>query len=115
DRRAPGGKGPAGPGRGPAGRRPPAKVELTEEEIQKQIKETLARLSGTGKSKASKYRKQKRDTISERLEEERERQEAQKHTLQVTEFITANQLASMMNVPVTEIISSCMSLGLFVS
>lgn len=91
------------------------KAELTEEEIQAQIKETLARLSGAGKSKASKYRKEKRDTIREKLEEETERQEAEKSTLKVTEFITANQMASMMNVSVTEIIKACMNLGLFVS
>lgn len=116
-----GGGGQGGPGRdrrgpgGPPGRKPPAKVELTEEEIQNQIKETLARLSGQGKSKASKYRKQKREAVSERLEEERERQEAEKKILKVTEFITANQLASLMNVSVTDIISTCMALGLFVS
>lgn len=91
------------------------KAELTEEEIQAQIKETLARLSGAGKSKASKYRKEKRDTIREKMEEETERQEAEKTTLKVTEFITANQMASMMNVSVTEIIKACMNLGLFVS
>lgn len=91
------------------------KAELTEEEIQAQIKETLARLSGAGKSKASKYRKEKRDTIREKLEEESERQEAEKSILKVTEFITANQMASMMNVSVTEIIKACMNLGLFVS
>jgi translation initiation factor IF-2 len=91
------------------------KAELTEEEIQAQIKETLARLSGAGKSKASKYRKEKRDTIREKMEEETERQEAEKSTLKVTEFITANQMAAMMNVNVTEIIKACMNLGLFVS
>lgn len=91
------------------------KAELTEEEIQAQIKETLARLSGAGKSKASKYRKEKRDTIREKMEEETERQEAEKSILKVTEFITANQMASMMNVNVTEIIKACMNLGLFVS
>ncbi len=91
------------------------KPELTEEEIQAQIKETLARLSGAGKSKASKYRKEKRETIREKMEEESERQEAEKSVLKVTEFITANQMASMMNVNVTEIIKACMNLGLFVS
>lgn len=91
------------------------KPELTEEEIQAQIKETLARLSGAGKSKASKYRKEKRETIREKLEEESERLEAEKSILKVTEFITANQMAAMMNVNVTEIIKACMNLGLFVS
>lgn len=89
------------------------KPELTEEEIQAQIKETLARLAV--KSKGSKYSKEKREKIRERLEEESERQEAEKKILKVTEFITANQMASMMNINVTEIIKACMNLGLFVS
>ncbi len=91
------------------------KAELTEEEIQAQIKETLARLSGQGKSKASKYRRDKRDMVSQRMQDEMDRAEAEKSVLKVTEFVTANQLATMMNVPVTKIISTCMTLGLFVS
>lgn len=91
------------------------KPELTEEEIQAQIKETLARLSGAGKSKVSKYRKEKRETIREKLQEETQRLEAEKTILKVTEFITANQMAAMMNVNVTEIIKACMNLGLFIS
>jgi len=112
----PGGNGPRKPG-GPGQPRPAAgpKVELTEEEIQKQIKETLARLSGQGKSKASKYRREKRDEIRDRLVEKQEQAEADKSTLKVTEFVTAHQLASMMSVPVTKIIATCMTLGLFVS
>lgn len=98
--------------RGPAREQ---KAELTEEEVQKQIKETLARLSGQGKSKTSKYRRDKREQISQRMEKEQAEIEAQKGVLKVTEFVTANQLASMMNVPVTQIISTCMTLGLFVS
>jgi translation initiation factor IF-2 len=99
---------------GRRGREP--KPELTPDEIQAQIKETLARLSGgSGKSKASKYRKAKREAISERMQEEIEKQEAEKGVIKVTEFVSANQLATMMNVPVTDIISTCMSLGLFVS
>jgi len=105
-------RGPGGPGQRSA---PTPKVELTEEEIQKQIKETLARLSGQGKSKASKYRREKRDEIRDRLVEKQEQAEADKSTLKVTEFVTAHQLASMMNVPVTKIIATCMTLGLFVS
>lgn len=93
----------------------PHKPELTEEEIQAQIKETLARLSASGKSKAAKYRKEKREIIREKLEEESERQEAEKKILRVTEFITANQMAAMMNINVTEIIKACMNLGLFIS
>ncbi len=91
------------------------KAELTEEEIQKQIKETLARLSGQGKSKASKYRREKRDEIRDKMAEQMEQAAADKSVLKVTEFVTANQLASMMSIPVTKIISTCMTLGLFVS
>lgn len=98
----------ANTGRGP-------KVELTPEQIQAQIKETLARLSGGGKSKASKHRKSKRDLVSERMMEEAEQTEAGKKVIKVTEFVSANQLAQMMNVQVNEIISTCMSLGMFVS
>ena len=114
--RGPGGGGGQGGGnrRGnPAPRAP--KAELTEEEVQKQIKETLARLSGQGKSKASKYRRDKREQVSQRLEKEAADKEIEKGTLKVTEFVTANQLATMMNVPVTQIISTCMTIGLFVS
>lgn len=91
------------------------KHEPTEEEIQKQIKETLARLSGTGKSKTSKHRRQKRDLIHKQREKEILQTEESKHTIKVTEFVTANELASMMNVPVTQVISMCMQLGLAVS
>lgn len=91
------------------------KPEVSEEEIEKQIKETLARLSGTGKSKASKYRRQKRDAINQQVQEEMERIEEEKKIIKVTEFVTANELANMMRVPVTQIISTCMNLGLFVS
>lgn len=91
------------------------KVVATEEEIEKQIKETLARLSGTGKSKASKYRKIKRETVSQHAQDELERLEEGKKVIKVTEFVTASELATMMNVPVSAIISTCMNLGLFVS
>ncbi len=92
-----------------------AKVELTDEEIQKQIKETLAQLSERSKSKSVKLRRQKRDEIRERIEEEQLREEQDKKVLKVTEFVSANELATMMDVSVTQIISACMSLGLFVS
>jgi translation initiation factor IF-2 len=91
------------------------KPELTQEDIEKQIKETLARLGPVGKSKASKYRRLKREMISHQLQQEQEKIEEGKKVIQVTEFVTANELATMMNVPVTDIISTCMSLGLFVS
>ena len=89
---------------------------LTDVEIQAQIKETLARLSSKGsKSKASKYRRDKRDDVREKMADEQEQSDLEKKILKVTEFVSANQLAQMMNVSVTQIISTCMSLGLFVS
>ncbi|MCG3167567.1 MAG: Elongation factor 4 [Bacteroidia bacterium] len=97
-------------------RGPQPKEELTDEEIQKQIKETLARLSGSGgKSKSSKYRREKRDEIRSKLEAEAEQIATEGKIIKVTEFVTANELAKLMNVPVNSIISACMSLGLFVS
>jgi len=91
------------------------KPEVTEDDIQKQIKETLQRLSSTGKSKASKHRRDKRHLISKQYEEEQQKIEEEKLVLKVTEFVTANELANMMNAPVTQVISTCLSLGLFVS
>ncbi len=93
----------------------PVRTEVNEEEVQKQIKETLARLTTKGKSKGSRYRREKREAFSQRHQEEANQIEADKNILKVTEFVSANELATMMNVPVTEIISTCMSLGLFVS
>ncbi|MCX6247444.1 MAG: translation initiation factor IF-2 [Bacteroidetes bacterium] len=97
------------------GYRDTVKPELSEEDIQKQIKETLARLGPVGKSKASKYRRLKREAVSQQLQQDQEKMEEGRKVIQVTEFVTANELATMMNVPVTNIISTCMSLGLFVS
>jgi translation initiation factor IF-2 len=91
------------------------RAEVNEEEVQKQIKETLARLTSKGKSKGSKYRREKREAISQRQKEEVEQKELDKNILKVTEFVSVNELASMMNTPVTDIISTCMNLGLFVS
>ncbi len=96
-------------------KRPITKVEPSDEEIQKKIKDTLARLAPVGKSKSAKYRKQKREHVSQGIAEEMERQELQKSILKVTEFLTANELANMMSVGVTEIITTCMQLGMFVS
>ena len=98
-----------------SGYRETVKPELSEEDIQKQIKETLARLGPVGKSKTSKYRRLKREAVSQQMQQEQEKMEEGKRVIQVTEFVTANELATMMNVPVTNIISTCMSLGLFVS
>ena len=93
-----------------------ARPALTDVEIQAQIKETLARLSSKGsKSKTSKYRRDKRDDVRDKMAEKQELSDLEKKTLQVTEFVSANQLAQMMDVSVTQIISTCMSLGLFVS
>jgi len=89
--------------------------EVSEEDVQKQIKDTLARLTTKGKSKTSKYRREKRDAVSQRQIEEQERQELEKSILKVTEFVTVSELATMMNVPATSLIATCMSLGLFVS
>ncbi|MEI8202502.1 MAG: translation initiation factor IF-2 [Bacteroidota bacterium] len=91
------------------------KTEYTTDEIDKQIKETLARLSPSGKSKASKYRRIKRDMVSQHHQDDLDQLEQDKSTLKVTEFLTANELATLMNVQVNQIISTCLSLGLFVS
>src|SRR4030043_265399 len=93
----------------------PVRVEVDEEEDQKQIKETLARLTTKGKSKGSRYRREKRDAISQKHREDEDRIEQDKNILKVTEFVSVNELAIMMNIPVTDIISTCMNLGLFVS
>jgi translation initiation factor IF-2 len=102
-----------------AGKKPlkkrPVRVEVDEEEVQKQIKETLARLTTKGKSKGSRYRREKRDAISQLRREEEDQKEQDKNILKVTEFVSVNELAIMMNTPVTDIISTCMNLGLFVS
>ena len=95
--------------------RTPVKQELTEKEIQDQIKDTLARLTGGGKSKSAKFRKLKREAASEQAQKEQEERIQQEKVLRVTEFVTANELAKLMNVNVNEVISACMTLGLFVS
>ena len=95
------------------------KEELSEKEIQDQIKATLARLSGAGKSgkfaQRAKLRRQKRDDIALSAEEAALEQEMMSKVLRVTEFVTANELANLMDVPVTQVIATCMSLGMFVS
>ena len=91
------------------------KVEIDESEIEKQIRDTLARLSPMGKSKTSKHNREKRQKVHQRIEEEQLNEMESQKTLQVTEFVTANELATMMNVPVTQVISTCMSVGIFVS
>jgi len=91
------------------------KPEVSDEEIQKQIKDTLQRLSTGGKSKGAKHRRLKRELLSKQREEEVLKQEEDKKTIKVTEFVTANELATMMDVQINDIISTCMALGMFVS
>lgn len=115
----------AGAGKGPMADRkkgkkgapkPVFRPEVSDEEVQKQVKETLARLTSKGaKSKSAKYRRDKRDAVSARMSEEMEREEMDKSTLQVTEFVTVSELATMMDVSVTDVITACMNLGLMVS
>jgi translation initiation factor IF-2 len=107
-------KPPSREKRGPS-RPEPQKVELTAEDIQKQIKETLQRLSAGGKSKASKHRREKRSIASQHMAEDAARREGEQKSIMVAEFVTANELANLMDVQVNQIISTCMSLGLFVS
>lgn len=92
------------------------KPEISEQDIQKEIKETLARLSSKGgKSKGSKNRRAKRDTMAQRRHEEELAAELQQSVLKLTEFVTVSELASMMNVQPTQVIAACMSLGIFAS
>ena len=96
--------------------KPVVKTEISDEEVQKQIKDTLARLTSKGsKFKTAKHRRDKREAVSARLSEEMERQEQEKNVLKVTEFVTVSELATMMDVSVTDVITACMNLGLMVS
>ncbi len=116
-----GGKFVARPGGGGGfqkGNRPAIvqKVEPTEEEVKNQIKETLERLQGKGsKSKAAKYRKDKRDTHRQRTDEEQRAIEEGSKTIKVTEFVTVGEIATMMDVPITKVIGTCMALGIMVT
>jgi translation initiation factor IF-2 len=113
-------QGPGAPGQGGqggqnAGANPAQNKELNEQQIQNQIKETLARLGNQGKSKSSKFRREKRDQVARRAEEQAIRDQAQSSVLQLTEFVTVSELANMMSKQPVEIISACMSLGIFAS
>ena len=106
--------------RGPAGRKgqrsSAPKVEPTEEEVQKQVRETLEKLQGkSSKGRGAKYRREKRDQHRQQTEKDLEQQELESKILKVTEFVTVNELATMMNVSTTQIISACMSLGIMVT
>ncbi len=93
----------------------PIKAEVNEEDVQKQIKETLARLTTKSKSKGAKYRRDKRDAVSSRRSEMAEQEMLEKQVIKLTEFVTVNDLANMMDVSVMEVISVCMSVGKMVS
>ena len=95
----------------------PVKAEVSEEDVQKQIKETLARLTNKNNksNKGAKYRRDKRDAIQKREHELMEQEEKESKILKLTEFVTANDLANMMDVPVTKVIATCMSIGIMVS
>lgn len=95
----------------------PVKTEVSEEDVQKQIKETLARLTNKSNksNKGAKYRRDKRDAAVRREHELQEQEERESKVLKLTEFVTANDLANMMDVPVTEVIGTCMSIGIMVS
>lgn len=107
--------GPAKRGGPSTGRKNIVKAEPTEEEIQKQVRETLEKLQGkSSKSKAARYRRDKRDTHREKVEAQ-ELEQAEDKTLQVTEFVTVSDLSTMMDVPVNQVIGACMSLGMMVT
>ena len=96
-------------------KKPVVKQEVSDEDVAKQVKETLARLTNKGKNKAAKYRKEKRENIQNRQLEQEELEQEKSKVLKLTEFVTANELANMMDIPVTQVISTCMSVGIMVS
>jgi translation initiation factor IF-2 len=96
-------------------RKPERKNEISEEDIQKQIKDTLAKLTNKGQKKGAKYRREKREEVSKRYTEQQKMEMQDSRIIKLTEFVTANDLATMMNVPVIDIISTCMSIGIIVS
>ena len=110
------GEGRRNKNKGKAAPKQIVRPEVSDEEVSKQVKDTLARLTAKGaKSKSAKYRKDKRDAVAERMNEEFEREEMERSTLKVTEFVTVSELATMMNVTPTQVITACMNLGLMVS
>ena len=96
-------------------KKPVIKQEVSEEDVAKQVKETLARLTTKGKNKTSKYRKEKREMASNRMQELEDQEMADSKVLKLTEFVTANELATMMDVSVNQVIATCMSIGIMVS
>ena len=96
--------------------RPQKPLEVNEEDVARQVKETLARLTNKNQNKkGAKYRREKREAVQERLNEEMREEQAESKTLKVTEFVTVSELATMMNVPVNKVIGTCMSVGIMVS
>lgn len=96
-------------------KKPVVKQEVSEEDVAKQVKETLARLTTKSKNKGAKYRKEKRDQVSNRMQELEDQEMAESRILKLTEFVTANELASMMDISVNQVIGTCMSIGMMVS
>ena len=96
-------------------KKPVVKPEVSDEDVAKQVKETLARLTNKGKNKAAKYRKEKRESIQNRQLEQEELEQEESKVLKLTEFVTANELANMMDISVTQVISTYMSVGIMVS
>ena len=96
-------------------KKPVIKQEVSEEDVAKQVKETLARLTTKGKNKAAKYRKEKREMVSNRMQELEDQEMAESKVLKLTEFVTANELATMMDISVNQVIATCMSIGMMVS
>ena len=96
-------------------KKPAPKVEVSDEDVAKQVKETLARLTNKTKNKAAKYRKEKRENVRDRMMEQEELEQEESKILKLTEFVTANELANMMDIPVTQVIGTCMNIGMMVS
>ncbi|MDR1878147.1 MAG: translation initiation factor IF-2 [Bacteroidales bacterium] len=91
------------------------KAEITNEEVDSQIRRTMARMAPSGKTKSSKYRREKREQIHQEIEQAQERQAQERSILKVTEFVTVNDLANMLNIPVNQLIGTCMNIGLVVA
>ena len=89
--------------------------DVNEEDVARQVQEMLARLTNKSKSKGAKYRKEKRELAESRMQELENQELAESKVLKLTEFVTANELANMMNVSVTQVIGTCMSVGIMVS
>ena len=106
----------AGSGKKKKNKKPQRQLEVNEEDVARQVKETLARLTSKSQNKkGAKYRREKRDAVHERMQQATEEQQAENKVLKLTEFVTVSELATMMNVGVTQVIGTCMSVGIMVS